>query len=100
MEYTIAYPDGTPVRVGDQTIMNQGREPGVVVEVVDSPEKIEQSGAEEPGILVDLTPGGLNFWPLHALAFEDEIGFVSTGANAGRPRLTADQKPAPNCCRL
>lgn len=73
----ISYPNGEPIQVGDLVIMNRGREPGKVVEIIDTPEKLEHCGRDEMGVLVDLTTLGLNFWPVHALAFEDEIRFVS-----------------------
>jgi len=73
----ITYPDGTEVRVGDVVLMNKGRESGVVYAVIDSAEKMDAWGHEEMGLVIDLTPGGLNFWPAASLRFEDEIRFTS-----------------------
>jgi hypothetical protein len=75
--FMITYPDGTAVRVGDEVLMNQGREPGIVHAIIQTADEMTTWGAEEPGLMVDLRPGGLNFWPTHSLAFTDEIRFVS-----------------------
>jgi hypothetical protein len=53
--------------------MNKGREPGIVHAVVDSCEMMVTWGVEERGLVIELTPGGLNFWPEHSLHFKDEI---------------------------
>ncbi len=57
--------------------MNQGREPGVVHAVIDTREAMERWNLEEAGLMIDLGPGRLDFWPLHALSFNDEIRFVA-----------------------
>ena len=75
----ITYPDGRQVCVGDKVLMTAGREPGVVHAVIDSPRRIEAWGLSEAGLMIDVPPQGLNFWPLHSLSYEDELRFVSRG---------------------
>jgi hypothetical protein len=57
--------------------MNKGHEPGIVRAVVDSPEMMDSWGVKDSGLVIELTLGGLDFWPAHSLTFEDEIKLVS-----------------------
>lgn len=84
----ITYADGTRVCVNDRVLMNRGREPGVVHAVVDSPAMMDTWGVKATGLMIELAPGGLNFWPADSLTFEDEIRFIS--------RNTAEPGVAPN----
>jgi hypothetical protein len=83
-ETMITYPDGTQVLAGDNVVMNQGREPGVVHAVIDSPEMMDAWCTEETGLMVDLTAGGLNFWPQWSLRrFNGEIKLLSRRSAEG-----------------
>jgi hypothetical protein len=88
----IAYADGSRVCVGDRVLMNQGREPGIVHALIDSNGMMDSWGLEETGVMIEVAPGELHFWPADSLSFEEEIRFISR--NAAEPGVAPKEKSA------
>jgi hypothetical protein len=72
----ITYPDGMEICVGDNVVMNYGREPGVIRAIIDSPGKMNEWNIDENGLMIECEAAGLCFWPAHSLD-ENEIKFKS-----------------------
>lgn len=73
----ITYPDGAEVRVGDNLLLNHGRQTGVVLQVIESLEQAELQGLDEPGLLIEWEGLGSVFQGSKWTMDEDEIRFVS-----------------------
>lgn len=72
----ISYSDNAEVRVGDFILIEDGRTPGTVYELIETPAQLEQWRVEGPGIMVETIPDGLVFLPIKSLS-DDPIAFVS-----------------------
>jgi len=78
----ITYPDDTEIQVGDFILMEGGKTPGTVSELIETSEQMERCRVAVPGILVELIPEGFVFLPSDSFS-DDPIVFVS------RPRIGA-----------
>ena len=76
----INYLDDTEVQVGDFILIEGGRTPGKVSELIETSEQMERCGVDVPGIMVDSIPFGLVFLPLESFS-DDPIVFVSRPKN-------------------
>ena len=72
----ITYPDDTEVQVGDFILIEGGRTPGTVYELIETSEQMERCRVDVPGILVDSIPDGLVFLPSESFS-DNPIAFVS-----------------------
>jgi len=68
------YKTGESVEIGDLVLIERGRTPGVVYQIIDSKEKIIEWGLDEFGISISAAPFGLVFWPSSEV--EDPVVFV------------------------
>jgi hypothetical protein len=59
-----------------QTIIENGRTPGTVSELIESAADQKQWNVDEPGVMIKSPPFGLVFLPVSALA-DDPITFVA-----------------------
>lgn len=75
----LTYRDGSSVEVGDSVLIEWGKTPGVVVEVVETPAQMADCGVEVPGVMVKAAPFGLVYLPVESLA-ADSLEFESRGA--------------------
>jgi hypothetical protein len=74
------YADGTEVQVGDSVLIEHGRTPGVVTDLIESVSEQRDCNVNEPGVMLKSPPFGLVFLPLSCLR-DDPIVFVArTGA--------------------
>ena len=73
----IAYADGTPIKVGDSVLIENGRTPGSVVDVV-GPDAIASFNVDEAGVMIKSAPFGLVFIPV-SLIGDEGIVFVKRG---------------------
>ena len=72
----ITYPDHAEVQVGDFILIEGGRTPGKVSELIETSEQMERCGVDVPGIMVESIPFGLVFLPTESFG-DDPIAFVS-----------------------
>jgi hypothetical protein len=72
----ITYADGTEIKVGDSVLIEHGRTPGVVTEVLEGTAEFAQWNVEEPGVMIKSPPFGMVFWPLSKFA-QDPIVLVA-----------------------
>jgi hypothetical protein len=70
----LAYPNGAEIRVGDSVLIENGRTPGTVVDVI-GPEQIAAFNVDEPGVMIKSAPFGLVFIPVSLFA-DEGIVFV------------------------
>jgi len=70
------YGDGSKVLLGDSVLIENGRTPATVVEIVTSREQMQQCGVEIPGVMLKSAPFGLVYLPVKFL-LEDPLQFVS-----------------------
>jgi hypothetical protein len=75
----ITYQDGTEMRVGDSVLIEHGRTPGTISELIESSVDEKQWNVDEPGVMIKSPPFGLVFLPISALA-DDPITFVARNA--------------------
>ena len=68
--------DGKEMRVGDSVLIENGRTPGTVSELIESAAEQKQWNVDEPGVMIKSPPFGLVFLPVSALA-DDPITFVA-----------------------
>lgn len=71
------YLSGEVISIGDHVMLERGKTPGQVVDVITVESQIRQLKVEEPGVMIKSAPFGLVFWPL---ASDDPLVFVSRGA--------------------
>jgi hypothetical protein len=64
----IAYQDGTEMKVGDSVLIERGRTPGVILELIDSVSEQRDSNVDEPGVMIKSPPFGLVFIPASMFA--------------------------------
>ena len=76
----IIYFDDTEVQVGDFILIEGGKTPGNVSELIETSEQMERCGVDVPGIMVESIPFGLVFLPLGSFS-DDPIVFVSRPKN-------------------
>lgn len=76
----INYFDDTEVQVGDFILIEGGKTPGTVSELIETSEQMERCGVDVPGIMVESIPSGLVFLPLESFS-DDPIVFVSRPKN-------------------
>ena len=76
----INYLDDTEVQVGDFILIEGGKTPGNVSELIETSEQMERCGVDVPGIMVESIPFGLVFLPLESFS-DDPIVFVSRPKN-------------------
>ncbi|MEC4749044.1 hypothetical protein [Methylomicrobium sp. Wu6] len=69
------YLTGEHVEVGDSVLIEKGKTEGIVFAIVDTPEKMNQWGADETGLLIESKPFGLVFWPHSEI--EDPVIFCN-----------------------
>jgi hypothetical protein len=79
MAKMLTYASGVPVEVGDAVLIEHGRTPGTIVEVVETPAQCAAINVIEPGVMVAAAPFGLVYLPVDTLA-EDPLEFVARGA--------------------
>jgi hypothetical protein len=75
----LTYASGAPVEVGDAVLIEHGRTPGTIVEIVESAAQFADFNVTEPGVMVKSGPFGLVYLPVKWLA-EDPLEFVARGA--------------------
>jgi hypothetical protein len=72
------YKTGEIVKVGDSVLIENGKTPGVVYSVVETPIHIKEWGLEEAGLSIESEPFGLVFWP--KTEEDDPVIFVARKA--------------------
>ena len=72
----ITYPDHTEIQVGDFILIEGGRTPGTVYELIETSEQMERCGVDAPGIMVESIPFSLVFLPSESFS-DAPIVFVS-----------------------
>jgi hypothetical protein len=82
MAKMLTYASGAPVQVGDAVLIEHGRTPGTIVEVVETPAQFADLNVSEPGVMVKSAPFGLVYLPVEWLA-EDSLEFVARGRESG-----------------
>jgi hypothetical protein len=73
----LIYSDGTLIKVGDRVLIERGRTPGTVVDVV-GPGDIAAFNVDEAGAMITSAPFGLVFIP-ESLFGDQGIIFVKRG---------------------
>lgn len=76
----ITYLDDTEVQVGDFILIEGGKTPGKVSELIETSDQMERCRVAVPGILVESIPFSLVFLPLDSFS-DDPIVFVSRQKN-------------------
>jgi hypothetical protein len=71
------YADGTEIQAGDSVMIENGRTPGTVVDVV-SADRVAEFNVDEAGVMIKSAPFGLVFIPVSMLDGEG-IVFVERG---------------------
>ena len=77
----LTYADGSPIKVGDSVLLENGQTPGTVELVVLTPTEMEAIGVEEPGVMLLSPPFGRVYLPEWSLQREP-LQFVSHGPSA------------------
>ena len=76
----INYLDDTEVQVGDFILIEGGKTPGKVSELIETSEQMGRCGVDVPGIMVESIPFNLVFLPLESFS-DDPIVFISRPKN-------------------
>jgi hypothetical protein len=63
------------MQVGDSVLIEHGRTPGTIAEVIEASADLKQWNVEEPGVMIKSPPFGLVFLPVSTLA-DDPVLFV------------------------
>ena len=63
------------MQVGDSVLIEDGKTPGIIVEIIESDSEQKNYGMEEPGVVMESPPFGLVFWPVSVFA-NDPIIFL------------------------
>jgi len=66
---------GEEVELGDLVLIESGKTPGIVAEIIEAPEGLRIYGLDEPGISINSDPFGRVFWPQSEV--EDPVRFVA-----------------------
>jgi len=64
------------MKIGDSVLIEHGRTPGTIFDVVFSAEEMRQWNLDEPGVMIKSAPFGLLFFPV-SLFDDDPVIFVS-----------------------
>jgi len=72
------YADGSPIRVGDSVLLENGQTPGTVELLVLTLAEMQAIGVEEPGVMLLSPPFGRVYLPEWSLQREP-LQFVSHG---------------------
>ncbi len=67
------------MKVGDSVLIEHGRAPGTISEVISTKDDLAQWNVNEPGVMIKSAPFGLVFWPISLFA-EDPIIFMARNA--------------------
>jgi len=67
------------MEVGDSVLIEHGRTPGTISEVISAKDDLANWNVDEPGVMIKSAPFGLVFWPVSQFA-EDPIIFVARNA--------------------
>jgi hypothetical protein len=59
----ICYQDGMEMRVGDSVLIEHGRTPGVITNLIESSAEQSESNVREPGVMIKSPAFGLAFIP-------------------------------------
>ncbi len=70
----IAYQDGGEMKIGDSVLLEGGRTPGIITEVIEK--NFKQWNVDEPGVMIKSPPFGLVFMPVSTFA-DNPIVLVS-----------------------
>lgn len=57
----ISYEDGTEMKVGDSVLIEEGRTPGVITDIIESTATQSEWNVQEPGVMIKSPPFGLVF---------------------------------------
>lgn len=58
------YSSGERIQIGDNVLIENGRTPGIVEQIIESEKDLEVWNVEEKGVLVLSKPFGAVFWPI------------------------------------
>ena len=72
----ISYQDGTEMKVGDAVLIEHGRTPGTIRELIQDNANFKEWNVTEPGVMIKSAPFGLVFIPVSFFA-DDPIIFVA-----------------------
>jgi hypothetical protein len=72
----ISYQDGEEMKLGDSVLIEQGRTPGTISELIDSDSDFKQWNVTEPGVMIKSAPFGLLFVPVSTFT-DDPVVFVA-----------------------
>lgn len=64
------------MKVGDSVLIERGRTPGTIVQVIEVADELKQWNLEEPGVMIKSPPFGLVFLPVSTF-HDDPIVFAS-----------------------
>ena len=64
------------MRVGDTVLIEHGRTPGMISELIQANADLKQWNVTEPGVMIKSTPFGLVFLPISTFT-DDPIVFVA-----------------------
>ncbi len=81
------------MQVGDHVLIERGRTPGRVREVIEADTDLSQWNIEEPGLMVEAAPFGLVFWPASS---PDAVVLVGRGRKGYR---AVQRSPGRAKCR-
>jgi hypothetical protein len=59
----ICYQDGMEMRVGDSVLIEHGRTPGVITNLIEFAAEQSEWNVQEPGVMIKSPPFGLVFIP-------------------------------------
>jgi hypothetical protein len=75
----LTYLDGSKIEVGDSVLIENGRTPGVVMQLAESRAEMSECGVTLPGVMLKSAPFGLVYLPVETWK-DDPLEFVSRGA--------------------
>ena len=78
MAKKLTYASGAPVEVGDAVLIEHGRTPGTIVQVVEAAAQFSDFNVTEPGVMVKSEPFGLVYLPVQTWV-DDPLEFVARG---------------------
>jgi hypothetical protein len=81
MAAMLTYSSGAAVQIGDAVLIEHGKTPGTVVEVVETSDAMANWNVTEPGVMVRSAPFGLVYLPLAWLS-SDPLEFVARESTA------------------
>ncbi len=66
----LTYADGSPIKIGDSVLLENGQTPGIVELVVATPEAMQELGVDVPGVMLLSPPFGRVYIPEQSLQSE------------------------------